>query len=130
SRYLSFNPSEVERRGFGDRVQALEDERVLYQIKTLNADITATTADIAALRFSNLEVGKTYRLSGSAYIEANGSESEGRLEAYHNGVNILGWEFDQEASSGTGQATWGNAIVFVATTSSITFNFEEVNTAT
>lgn len=120
-------PNNVDLKAFGDRVLSLEQEietkedefDILYQIRTLNSDITATDTNIADLRFINLEIGKTYRLTFKAALAFLGNAAS-EIHAIHNGNVLI--RFDANGTGTTvGEQTPGASVVFQATATSITF---------
>ena len=131
SDYFTANPSEIERRAFGDfvlslvnRVAFLESKRPhKWQQKFLPADISVNTSNIASLRFNNLSIGKTYRVT--AQIQVVAGDNNARFEVFHNGVSVAS---TQNQPGGAGpedrftQTCWA---IFVATATTVQFDFIE-----
>lgn len=98
----------------------------LYQIKTLSADVTSTTADIASLKFNNLTIGKIYRLSVQAFINVQGSTHRGILQILNNSVTVGYITFAAPAYTGTGPiACYGNSFIFEAAATTVVFSFTD-----
>ena len=110
----------------------LEDASLLvntkWQKKVLSATLSASATDIASLRFSNLEIGKTYKLSMNAYhriLGTNASE-ESRLTAKHNGSIILYAEYrDDDKDSSEGRSVQHTKTIFTAAATTVTFDYYE-----
>lgn len=104
--------------------------KVKYQINTLSGDITADTNDIASLRFSNLEIGKTYRLN--IHMMAINGDNPSILFARHVGYEMGTLIRHQSKSASIGpddRTAESSEIIFEATSTSITFDWSE-NTGT
>lgn len=90
-----------------------------YQIKTLSADVTTTTASVTDLAFSNLIVGQPYRISGHTFI------TDGLIQAI-NGAQTISL-----AGIGTTTNLWAAVHgFFVATNSSLTISFTDFGSGT
>ncbi|GAB1376777.1 hypothetical protein MASR1M48_16290 [Lactococcus petauri] len=132
--YVTTSPSEVERRTFGDSVLDLVSRfdlsgtlsslfnlytKTRYQTKILAATISATTADIAGLRFSNLTIGKTYRLSGQANLQSNVPDGQAKLTV-KNGATVIAVAIHDQSSGGSGSiGQFAISALFVATSTGI-----------
>lgn len=140
--YLTANPSEIERRTFGDMVldhsaQLLKYDttqnlsvytKTKWQKRFLLSNITVNTPDITDLKFSNLTIGKTYRVTCQASV-ISGAQN-GRVTAY-NGATILAQT--QNQTDGTGPSdrfVQTFTTIFTASSVAVTFDFAEntVNT--
>ena len=109
SDYFTANPSEIERRAFGDKVldlirrmliqESIHTERNKIQTKIMSGDHT-TDAVIAELTFSNLVVGRWYEVNAQFAMEATASESAMTVEV-DNGGQRLGRVF-QHIRQGAG----------------------------
>ena len=77
SRYTASTPSEVERRGFGDKVSILEEKQKLYNTPQTLSEYTKTKFQtkqfIGAISFNNLVVGRVYRISGMQSFPLTGT---------------------------------------------------------
>lgn len=96
--------------------------------KYLSSDITATTADIADLKYSDLVVGKMYEVNLSAYLLHSTAA---------NGVNLLTASNNSDIVCNTGRASdvsWGyltsgsssRQCVFTATSSDLVIGYNRV----
>lgn len=135
SRYIAASPSAVERRGFGDLVLSLSDRTTAlegpfkYQKKPLSAALSATTADIASMRFSNLEIGKHYKLTLHAYL-INVGVAIGQLDAVHNGNVIANRRSDNDVGGAQNTQASSVSVNFEATATTVTFNFTRTGSST
>lgn len=99
---------------------------VPYQEKFLTVDLTANTSDIADLRFSNLEIGKTYRVTAYLNCKFLTSTGNGVFLIVRNDTGNPGMKLQvgfAQNTSGTGdemQGIFGGSTVFVATTTTMT----------
>lgn len=59
-----------------------------WQRKDLTSDISVDTDPIAALSFSGLTVGKSYRMSVSGEVDTSGANTRVRMLIKHNGSDI------------------------------------------
>lgn len=102
----------------------LESQReIKYAIHSLTADILSNTNDIASLRFSNLEIGKKYRLTMKRQAVDGGATAA--LLAIHNGSQLLNVRGNTDSTSSNDRSSTGVSVIFVATGTTITFNYEE-----
>lgn len=124
-------PNSVDLRAFGDQFNTLKNlyntnqnlseyvassTKTKWQRKELGAQVSINGA-IAALGFSNLEIGKSYRLTTQThhYVSANINS----ILDYTNGAqNLIHSEHDPETSA-TNRGTLGHCRVFTATATSI-----------
>ena len=95
---------------------------IAWQRKALTAGLAANTTGIAELAFSNLAVGKTYRLSMSAQLE--GGASDAILHAIHDGNTIAQVKSQSRDASGEIEIQ-GQIAVFTATATTLTFDYSE-----
>lgn len=122
-------PSNLDLKAFGDRVlsieQALETKEdefsIPTQTKILSGNITATDLDIVEMKWNNLEIGKTYRLTLSGRFVFQGNNSS-ELRYIHDGNPIIRLESNGTGgtSSGVGVQHLSNSVVFTATEDTIT----------
>lgn len=101
------------------------------QVRILGSDITAPTVDISDLRLVNLTIGKVYKLSISAKqgTTGTGATESFALKANHNGSVIVEDRIRYgNKPSGLFENTNGNSVIFTATATSITFDWEETGT--
>lgn len=99
-----------------DVVVALPESKVLWQKKTMT-----TVNTPSQMNFSNLVIGKTYRLSLHAYMQVDGNESSISVEGVHNGTGIV--KLLLNGGTGTDIALEaGDSIVFIATATTVTFS--------
>lgn len=116
--YLTANPSEIERREYGDMVLDHESKldisttitaftKVKYQNKTLLAN--KTTSGVATdMTFNNLVAGRTYRVSLTGYVD---STSNADPSGY-----ILNTDGNAVAYFGHDQAITGTFVDYFAVT--------------
>jgi hypothetical protein len=97
--------------------------------KTLNSNISADTTDIADLRLSNvLTIGDPYLLFMNAMIV--GGDDSARLDAFMDGTTFLRCQVKVPGAGPEDRASSSTSLVFNATGTSITFNFNEINVNT
>lgn len=108
---------------------------VVTQIDATNAITTkylssnvSTTGVMTDLTFSNLVVGKLYRVNLQAAMDVNGSADSGKVSVLHNG-NTIGRVSVDAPTGGTGIQS-GLTLDFVAEASTLTFVFDEGTNAT
>lgn len=96
-----------------------------YQIKYLSADVTADNSDITSLKFSNLTIGKRYRVSLRALCLAV-NDSTCSVYVDHNG-SVLTSAVQYQGSGGTDD--WYPSLfaqtIFTAAATTVTFRFDE-----
>jgi hypothetical protein len=122
-------PNNVDLKSFGDKVQqnttdiaqntadiatkqdAFQND---FQRKILTSSITGNVADVADLRFNNLEVGKKYRLTGQVNAVPGGVGDAG-LKFETSGGTVIGvsGSFNNGGST-VGNGYFGVNIVFEA----------------
>lgn len=126
--YLNANPSEIERRTFGDIVLDLntkyDSTRVIsditktkWQRKILTTAYTSSQT-IPQISFNNLTIGKTYRVTAVVAVSGPGAGGAG-LFYNHDGVTIL------NIAAGAGTAVdgkSGGSVIFTATATSLIAN--------
>lgn len=93
--------------------------------KYLASNVTSTTAGIASLAFSNLIVGKKYRIDIFAAHDSVAGSSASVLQAVHNGSTVA-----QSYSNINATAYFSTYAEFTATATSLAFNWTETGTAT
>jgi hypothetical protein len=121
-------PNNADLKSFGDRVLALETSKanvftIPWQQKFLTANISATTVNIADLRFNNLTVGKTYRVTVQGQMVAG--DNNGYLSANHNGVILCNMQNQPGGAGPEDRFIQTMVAIFVATATTVTFNFTE-----
>lgn len=88
-----------------------------YQVKTLSSNVSAN-GTVSDLGFNNLEVGKTYRLSGKIHTYSN--DIGGPRLTFANGSNTLTEVHrDNSAASDASTSKGIGGIIFVATATTI-----------
>jgi hypothetical protein len=100
-----------------------------YQKKNLAASLSSSTDPVTDLGFANLTIGRIYRLSITAQIQITGTTSteSSSLVANHNGAALLFISFRQDGQSDESNWGGGNSTVFVATATTITFDFNRAS---
>ncbi len=98
-----------------------------YQVNYLSSNITADNSDISDLKFENLTVGKHYRVTGQATFTA--SSEYGELTANHDGAVLFRIASPVTNVTPVNRSSAGSSRIFMATTSTVTFAFDE-NAAT
>lgn len=93
------------------------------QTNTLVTDITSTTADVAELRFTGLEIGALYEVKLSVHsLLVTLAASKATLTAVHDGVNLVRIANQRVSGTQTQDMTHGNSKVFTATATTLTFD--------
>lgn len=107
----------------GDDYKSIQDIVVsLPESKTKWQKKIMTTANTPSqMNFSNLELGKTYRLSLHAYMQVDGSESAIELSATHNGGYLTRLQINGGTAADIASEK-GTSIIFVATGTTVTFS--------
>lgn len=149
--YLNANPSDVERRGFGDqvldhevRIDAAEATitvldskydttqnlsvytKTKHQIKYLSASLSTQTVDIASLHFNNIEIGKTYRVTFQSSVYGIGSnESYGILDIFNGVTHLTRSRATSNFADRYSRFVTGGAVVFTASSTYIQCDFAE-----
>lgn len=97
--------------------------------KYLASNLTSSTTGIASLAFNNLIVGKRYSITTQMVTDIGGAASNSDLRGFHNSSTVSRVAFGSPASgnsfSGSSQSP-----SFIATATTLTFNWTEVGTAT
>jgi len=110
-----------------NNVQAIALEGNTIQTKTLSANITSSTNPITDLTFSNLVIGKLYELHLSGQMI--GSDETSYLYAIHDSVNII-WLSMNSGNTNADRVTVTDTVPFIATATTLTFNFSELSVST
>jgi hypothetical protein len=127
---VGFNEATADRPGLVQKNR--------WQIKKLAADVEADVTDISSLggvysdfRFDNLVVGKTYKITLSGYIALIGTSASefAAFSAEHDSSLLLRQWVRADAISDEHSFTNDASRIFVATSTSLTFNFAESNSA-
>lgn len=82
-------------------VTELVSDEIKYQKKVLSSNLNGTTIDIADLRFSNLEIGKTYKVTLQAQMQVDGSESDVQIFGQFGGTGSTVTKVRNNTGSGT-----------------------------
>jgi hypothetical protein len=97
-----------------------------WQRKQLTSTVNADTTAISDLTFNNLVIGKTYRISASAFLRSSGASGTdfATLLVQHNGSTLfyISTRVDGEAS--VRDIIAGNTSIFVATATTLTFDLD------
>jgi hypothetical protein len=100
-----------------------------YQIKTLTANATSN-GTVAALGFSNLEIGKTYRVSGQFSVALNTGAAQPAVDIsiIHNSATIVGAYIRNRQTSSTTGDVFVNGFnrIFVAAATSLSVSIGSV----
>lgn len=102
-------------------------EKNRYETKTLSSTLTATTASISDFTFSNLVVGRMYRVNLNAHVLLDGSSATeiGQLVAIHDGNDIVEARGRGDGVADTQAAHYTASRIFTATATTLTFDFNE-----
>lgn len=93
---------------------------------TLSSSLTASSTDIASLRFTNLKPGVNYTLHMQAQLSGQqGNATFANLTAQHDGSEIARIRFTSNFSDRATSYTTGTSTSFVASSDTVTFNFSE-----
>lgn len=99
-----------------------DNKTVKCQTKILSADFSNSTASIPDLSFSNLTIGKKYKLTGTALFRVDDS-GEVRLEFEHNGSILTKTRLNTVAGgSGLTQYAFTSKELWTATATTVTAN--------
>lgn len=126
-------PSSVDLKQFGDRVVALENNKqdsftIPHQTKILSSDHT-TASVISDLTFNNLEIGKTYRISGQIFHFQPASSDIDAIVFFNNGATEVGKSrINPPASTSNRSHTDHPCVVFTATDTILEFEFNNATT--
>ena len=98
-----------------------------WQRRSLVTSLSAPDSDIAELRFINLVVGKTYKVSFQAYLRITTAlaNSSVQLLAKHNSINLANVYLQVDDND---EIVAGNSAIFTATTTTLEFEFTETGT--
>lgn len=89
-----------------------------------NNTTSGTVTDIADLRFSNLEIGKTYRIYGQLDCIFASDPSSGTLRSYHDGQVLATVSTKGTTVGGNDRGTVSmQSAPFVATTTTVTTDY-------
>jgi hypothetical protein len=96
-----------------------------WQTKTLSSNVLSNVTDIVDLRFQNLVIGNTYKVTMNPYF--SGSNGGGMLlEAVHNGSTIARARREGgPGDSGFEYSQFSRSHIFTATATTLTFNSTE-----
>jgi len=96
------------------------------QTKYLALDLTDNTVDIASMRFTGLTIGKAYSLSIYAFFNslAAGNVNDS-LVAKHNGITLISNAIAGEVDASDSNLYSAILPYFIATATSITFNYTD-----
>jgi hypothetical protein len=96
-----------------------ESSQTKCQTKYLTSDVTTDTDPISDLTFSNLTVGKKYKINGSGYLSVSG-DSIIVFQGFHDGNLVM----NLGAGSASGAQNFVNFLYgkFTATATTLTFN--------
>ena len=111
-------------------VYGVYKEPTKYQVKYLPSDVTTDTTDISTIRFENMEIGKLYRVKMRPRIAVS-SNSSAKLIANHDGA-VIAVYLNGTPSEATDLRSEGlsESPPFVATATTVTFDFAENASAT
>ena len=104
--------------------------QVLWQKKNLTSDRTTDVTNIAEMQFTNLVVGKTYRLTYQARVQLAGSSGTdfGQLYPLHNGTRLGVIILRADSASGNPpvyELGAGSGTIFTAEATSLTFDWDQ-----
>ena len=110
-------------QAFANRLGIVETNAVIrYEVRTLPANVTVGTIDIAALRFNNLEIGKTYRLTISPQA-IHSANTNIMLRAVHDSISILNVQVQPDNGGPSDRFAMGRTLpAFVATDTFVQFD--------
>jgi hypothetical protein len=98
-----------------------------WQRKQNAVQYTANQTDIPSMRFSNLTIGKTYRLS--MQISVINGDSSAQVFAIHNGSAIAAVSNKTTSVNNNDRSIAGTSTIFMATATTLTFNYVEFDPA-
>jgi hypothetical protein len=106
-----------------------KEDPIAWQKKAYSSSITSDENDISALRFNNLEIGKTYRVMLHTYINGLDSGLQVVTVCLNNGVEVAKTRFYNNNAGGTNFEA-GDTGIFVAGATTLTTNIDRnlVNT--
>jgi hypothetical protein len=140
---LKPTPSNADLKAFGDTVLDLKGKydsarkvsdltKTKYQIKG-GTGTRSTSQALTDYTFNNLEIGKTYRVSFNlSTTHPNTAFSSATVDGVHNGATIMTVKSDQSNSGGNiqGETRHSSSKPFVASATTVTFNFTSTGAAT
>jgi hypothetical protein len=131
SDYYSASPSEIERRTFGDKVLTNEAKLTLYDtVQSLSVytktkyqektqvSTTATVGVLPDLSFSNLVIGKTYRVSANINAQWSATAAVVMSLTFTNGSTVKQVNIGGNHNSGNWNSS-AQVFIFVAQSTSI-----------
>jgi hypothetical protein len=99
-----------------------------WDTRQLTADITSDSSDITDLKFSNLKIGKTYRITYNAYAALVTTDAVITTDVQNNGVTVL--HIRLNGDTGSSQTVTSNASnIFVAAATTLVFSVAGIVTA-
>lgn len=136
-----YNPTNTDLKAFGDTVLAQSQELADHEsridslennlFQTKSGSFNTTQTDISTVRFSNLVIGKIYRLTMNVDSQLSGSNNC-YMSVNHTGASFDGRIIGQQAA-GLTVTTLNNdnhfQIIFTATATTVTFNTNCTNTS-
>lgn len=123
------SPNRVDLKTFGDTlIQAAKKTK--YQTKTLSPSIIGSNnSNIASLRFNNLTIGKTYKVSGQVTFQSDAGDNV-RLEGIHDGLVLFQAECEDNGSGQDDESSFAfTSAPFVATATTVIFSLAGVTSA-
>lgn len=121
-------PNQIDLKAFGDQVlenrtniaantTAIAGKQDAFQIdwqaKETTMSITTSQLDVAALRFNNLEIGKTYRVTAKQYTNGIDNLQQVEVRTSNNGNEVCATRFYQTGAT-TNNFEAGDSQIFVA----------------
>ena len=99
-------------------IKNLSTQKTKCQTKFLSANVNTNTT-ISALGFSNLQIGKKYRVNAHARSSRGTSTLDNfNLNAVNNGVTVMGITMSRSATSSV-ESNYGTSLIFDAASSSL-----------
>jgi hypothetical protein len=99
-----------------------------WQVRILPSHISGNTTDISSLRFINLVVGRTYKLSMQMDTSLpNNTFRTATLAAIHNGVTIAKVRSGSASTGNEVNYGMGTTVNFTASATTLTFNASFIN---
>jgi len=98
-----------------------------YQRRILSGDVTADDTDITDLKYTNLVIGRRYKVTLRPHVTL-GTSTNGYFVALHDSSRVARVSFSTDSSVSGSYAVTGYASdYFVATTTELIMRFEEVS---
>lgn len=95
-----------------------------WKINFLDADITSNATDISSLRYNNLEIGKTYRVSIN--MKAINGSATTNITAHSDSIGtILRNENKTDGAGNEDRSITGNSTIFIAQDTTLKFSYVE-----